>query len=192
MNNDFYVIAIVFLLPLTAGMLVSQKNPYHALVIRGILGAVAALVYALFGAADVALTEALVGTMLSITLYAVAVRSSMSVRLGILNPKTDPLPDELLRLLREVLKPAHLRLELLPFSDFDPMKTALTEKDLHALCLPTEEEPGYLLQTRVRRLHQLLQTEALLNQVQLSYVPVTEEETPTVSAIAPSSNSLET
>ncbi len=78
-----YIFAIVALLPLTALMTVSQVNPYHALVIRGILGAVAALVYALFGAADVALTEALVGTMLSITLYAVAVRSSLTLRLGI-------------------------------------------------------------------------------------------------------------
>ncbi|MGA1356975.1 MAG: hydrogenase subunit MbhD domain-containing protein [Prochlorothrix sp.] len=78
-----YIFAIVALLPLTALMTVSQVNPYHALVIRGMLGAVAALVYALFGAADVALTEALVGTMLSITLYAVAVRSSLTLRLGI-------------------------------------------------------------------------------------------------------------
>lgn len=81
--EDLYVVAIAALLPLTACMVVTQVNPYHALVIRGILGAVAALVYALFGAADVALTEALVGTMLSITLYAIAVRSSMSMRLGV-------------------------------------------------------------------------------------------------------------
>ena len=83
MTDDFYMIAITALLPLTAGLLVVQVNPYHALVIRGILGAIAALVYVLFGAADVALTEALVGTMLSITLYAIAVRSSMTVRVGI-------------------------------------------------------------------------------------------------------------
>lgn len=81
--EDLYVVAIAALLPITACMVVTQVNPYHALVIRGILGAVAALVYALFGAADVALTEALVGTMLSITLYAIAVRSSMSMRLGV-------------------------------------------------------------------------------------------------------------
>jgi len=81
---DLYIVAIVTLFPLTAALLVSQVNPYQALIIRGILGAIAALVYVLFGAADVALTEALVGTMLSITLYAVAVRSSMSMRLGIL------------------------------------------------------------------------------------------------------------
>jgi uncharacterized MnhB-related membrane protein len=62
--NDSYVYIIVALLPLAASMVVLQVNPYHALVIRGILGAVAALVYAVLGAADVALTEALVGTML--------------------------------------------------------------------------------------------------------------------------------
>ena len=76
-SDSSYIAIVVLLLPLSAGLLVSQSNPFHALVIRGILGAVAALVYAVLGAADVALTEALVGTMLSTTLYAVAVRSSI-------------------------------------------------------------------------------------------------------------------
>ncbi|NET53241.1 MAG: DUF4040 domain-containing protein [Merismopedia sp. SIO2A8] len=76
-NDDFLIIPIVLLLPLIAGLLVSQNNLYHALVIRGILGAVASLIYALLGAADVALTEALVGTMLSMALYVIAVRSSV-------------------------------------------------------------------------------------------------------------------
>ena len=84
MMDDAYLYIITALLPLSALMVVVQKNPYHALVIRGILGAVAALVYAVLGAADVALTEALVGTMLAITLYAVAVRSSLNMRLGLL------------------------------------------------------------------------------------------------------------
>ena len=65
-------------------MLTVQVNPYNALVIRGILGAIAALVYVVLGAADVALTEALVGTMLAITLYAVAVRSSLVMQIGVL------------------------------------------------------------------------------------------------------------
>jgi putative multicomponent Na+:H+ antiporter subunit B len=69
---DKYIYVIVALLPLSALMLVTQKNPYHALVIRGILGAVAALTYAILGAGDVALTEALVGTMLAVTLYVIA------------------------------------------------------------------------------------------------------------------------
>lgn len=82
--NDTYLYLIIALLPLTAGMLITQTNPYHALVIRGVLGAVAAMVDAVLGAADVALTEALMGTMLSITLYAIAVRSSLVLRLGVI------------------------------------------------------------------------------------------------------------
>jgi putative multicomponent Na+:H+ antiporter subunit B len=82
--TDLDLLAIVALLPIAAVMTLLQKDPYHALVVRGILGAIAALVYALFGAADVALTEALVGTMLAITLYMVAVRSSLVLRLGVL------------------------------------------------------------------------------------------------------------
>ncbi|NJL02032.1 MAG: DUF4040 domain-containing protein, partial [Spirulinaceae cyanobacterium SM2_1_0] len=80
---DGEIAIIVALLPLAAAMVVFQTNPYYALVVRGILGAIAALVYAVLGAADVALTEALVGTMLAITLYAVAVRSSLVMRLGV-------------------------------------------------------------------------------------------------------------
>ena len=41
MDNSVYWITA--LLPLTAAMVVSQKNPYHALVMRGILGAISAL-----------------------------------------------------------------------------------------------------------------------------------------------------
>jgi putative multicomponent Na+:H+ antiporter subunit B len=69
--TELCLYAIAALLPLIASMLVFQSNPYNALILRGILGAVAALVYAILGAADVALTEALMGTLLAITLYAV-------------------------------------------------------------------------------------------------------------------------
>ena len=93
MTSDISIWAITALLPLMAVLLVLQTNPYQALVIRGILGAIAALVYAMFGAADVALTEALVGTMLSITLYAIAVRSSMTLRVGLIAASNSELPD---------------------------------------------------------------------------------------------------
>jgi putative multicomponent Na+:H+ antiporter subunit B len=71
------------MLPISASMLVFQTNPYHALVTRGILGAISALVYTILGAADVALTEALVGAFLATMLYAIAVRSSLVLRLGV-------------------------------------------------------------------------------------------------------------
>ncbi|WP_271252528.1 DUF4040 domain-containing protein [Pseudanabaena sp. Chao 1811] len=82
-NYDGYVYAIAVLLPISASMLVFQTNPYKALVIRGILGAISALVYTILGAADVALTEALVGAFLATMLQAVAVRSSLVLRLGV-------------------------------------------------------------------------------------------------------------
>ncbi|MEO1591020.1 MAG: DUF4040 domain-containing protein [Cyanobacteria bacterium J06632_22] len=149
-DADVVGVTIALLLPLTAGMLVAQVNPYHALVVRGILGAVAALVYAFFGAADVALTEALVGTMLSITLYAIAVRSSMSMRLGVLIE--DGVPKETLALLRRILHDQHMRLELVEYDCAIALKTALDRKSVHGIYLPSQ-----VLQTRVRRLHEIFQ-----------------------------------
>lgn len=199
MTHELYVYVIVALLPLTACMLVFQVNPYHALVIRGILGAVAALVYALLGAADVALTEALVGTMLSITLYAVAVRSSMSMRLGVLEPIPDAmskgflastdgshtlLTEPLLTDLRQVLSRYHMRLELVTYPSLQAMQTALEAKDIHAICTAPQsgalhesprspalnDPPSYHLQTRVQRLYTLLQGGLPLNGAKLSYI----------------------
>jgi putative multicomponent Na+:H+ antiporter subunit B len=117
------LLPITALLPLTAILLVAQTNPYQTLVLRGILGAVAALIYALLGAADVALTEALVGTLLSTTLYAVALRSSMVLRLGCHDPAA--MPAALALKLRRWLEPCSLRLELVPL----PAEGA----DLHGL-----------------------------------------------------------
>ncbi|MGD1854254.1 MAG: DUF4040 domain-containing protein [Leptolyngbyaceae cyanobacterium] len=163
MTEDIYTIAILVLLPLTAGMLVSQVNPYHALIIRGILGAVAALVYALFGAADVALTEALVGTMLSITLYAVAVRSSMSMRLGVVETTTHEMDDyeTMLSSLRTNLRKSHLRLEIVSFQQDIALQAALENKNIHA-ALSSSDTAGaalasYKLRVRVRRLYEILQ-----------------------------------
>ncbi|MEM9904291.1 MAG: DUF4040 domain-containing protein [Cyanobacteria bacterium P01_D01_bin.44] len=184
------MVAITMLLPLTAGMVVAQVNPYHALVIRGILGAVAALVYALFGAADVALTEALVGTMLSITLYAIAVRSSMSMRLGVLDPPSEPLLSDLQKALRK----HHLRVELVPYDNLHALQTALTTKQIHTV-LSTPVPPGspassyplasphtvslekqqeYHIQTRVQRLYEVMQAELSPHLfVKLAYVSAT-------------------
>lgn len=159
MIEDVYVVAIAALLPLTACMLVFQVNPYHALVIRGILGAVAALVYVLFGAADVALTEALVGTMLSITLYAVAVRSSMSMRLGIVEQADDAYlgtaHEPLIVSLRDQLHRLHMRLEVIPYPSLSALDTALSNKEIHTACIPAAGST-YQLQTRVARLYDLL------------------------------------
>ena len=200
MTEDFYIVAIAALLPLTACMLVFQVNPYHALVIRGILGAIAALVYALFGAADVALTEALVGTMLSITLYAVAVRSSLIMRVGVLGDPSNETPEadavstetpahtspseQLLSAIRKMLRKHHMRLELVTYSNLQALQTALTAKEIHTTCLsseqqnpqeapyfaPTDQQPLFHIQTRVQRLYDIMQVELPLTLTSLIYI----------------------
>jgi putative multicomponent Na+:H+ antiporter subunit B len=104
---------------------------------------VAALVYAVLGAADVALTEALVGTMLAITLYAVAVRSSLIMKLGVLQKTAGETPsssednpfDYLTRELKGILSKRHMRLELVPYSTAQDLQQALMARDIHAACL---------------------------------------------------------
>ena len=163
---EIYVYIIVALLPVSAVMLVLQSNPYRALIMRGILGAIAALVYALLGAADVALTEALMGTLLAITLYVVAVRSSMVVRLGVLEKDTDDLKSDrpfgkLLQDLRGIFGKQYLRLEVILYENKETLDEALMERDLHAICVKSEtgENTPYQTATRVRRLHEILQEE---------------------------------
>lgn len=186
--TDSYVYVITALLPLAALMLVLQRNPYHALIIRGVLGAVAALVYTVLGAADVALTEALVGTLLAITLYAVAVRSSMVLRLGVL--KDDLLLDEIVALqalagttdstqgcqfnqimdaLQQIFGKRYMRVERVSYLNRQDLHQALLDKDVHAICAQSESrkpQPGmssqfspYDITTRLRHLYDILQTE---------------------------------
>ncbi len=160
--NDIYLYIITALLPLSAFLTVLQINPYHTLVIRGILGAIAALVYAMFGAADVALTEALVGTMLAITLYGVAVRSSMVMRLGIIENESKE-PDqfkELMDNLRTILNKYHLRLELVTYEDKIALETALKNQDIHGTCqLNSDPGDSYHTVTRIKRLYEIIKAE---------------------------------
>lgn len=193
---DSYIYVLVALLPLSASMVVFQVNPYHALVLRGILGAVAAMVYAVLGAADVSLTEALVGTMLAITLYAVAVRSSMVVRLGVLRDESSE-PDsdlvenhhfgQLLDDLRAIFRQRHLRLELVTYEDPQDLNRALIDKEVHATCVRQEDSDRhgaatdagrqpYHTVTRVRRIYEIVQAELASPATNLTCVSVPEEK----------------
>ncbi len=142
MEHETYIYLITALMPLTACMVVVQVNPYHALVIRGILGGVSALVYAMFGAADVALTEALVGTMLAITLYAVAVRSSLVMRLGVLEDELTLKQDSLTKLIEEfraIFRQHYMRVELVPYQEPEDLHLALMKKEIHGTCVQRSE-----------------------------------------------------
>ncbi|MGB5772180.1 MAG: DUF4040 domain-containing protein [Crocosphaera sp.] len=176
--NDFYLYIITALLPLSAALTVLQVNPYHALIIRGILGAVAALVYAMFGAADVALTEALVGTMLAITLYGVAVRSSMVMRLGMIkNEATDDNHfKQLIDSLSNILSKYHLRLELVSYNDKKDLEQALDNQEIHGTCelkldgdRNITEQPYHTI-TRVQRLYEIIKQEISSSLTHLTYI----------------------
>ncbi len=193
-NSSTYIVyVIISLLPLVALMLVFQVNPYHALVIRAILGAISALVYAVLGAADVALTEALVGTMLAVTLYVVAVRSSLVMRLGILKEvqaERESYFEEVIADLRKIVNQHYLRLELVEYPNLQALEQALMAKEVHATCRKSEEiERDYdsegvcvatrqLYQTtiRVHRLFEIMQTELTSPETTLTYVSVSNQE----------------
>ncbi len=155
MSENILILLIVALLPLSSCLLVLQTNPYRALVIRGVLGAIAALTYTLFGAADIALTEALMGTMLSVTLYAIAVRSSMLLKIGLLESE-EAMDEATYSAVQSAIARHHLRLEILSYPSNQAMKKALTRREIHALYIPA---PQPRLHTRVNHLHQILQAE---------------------------------
>ncbi|MBV6628002.1 MAG: DUF4040 domain-containing protein [Rivularia sp. (in: Bacteria)] len=177
-NLDIYLYIIIALLPLTSCLVILQVNPYHALALRGILGAIAALVYAVLGAADVALTEALMGTLLAITLYAVAVRSSLVLRVGVLadtahHLQTEPAFIELSADLRKILNQRHMRLELVPYNDINALQRALTEKEIHATCTHNLDIDIPLRTTiRIQRIYDILRAELTCPHTVLSYANV--------------------
>ncbi|PAX51421.1 DUF4040 domain-containing protein [Brunnivagina elsteri] len=181
MNHpDIYIYIIVALLPLTAFLVVLQVNPYHALAMRGILGAIAALVYGVLGAADVALTEALMGTLLAITLYAVAVRSSLVLRLGVLvDGENQENFQELLADFRKVLKKRHMRLEVSTYTDIQALQRALSEKEIHGTCTTSGIEQHEFNSTfRIQRIYDIMQTELSSPRTVLTYVNIPDISTP--------------
>jgi putative multicomponent Na+:H+ antiporter subunit B len=177
--NDSYLYIIVALLPLTAGLLVTQVNPYHALILRGVLGAVAALVDAVLGAADVALTEALMGTMLSVALYAIAVRSSLVLRLGVIENQ-DSSFQTLIDDFRNIFSKHYMRLEIVPYNSHQSLQNALKEKEVHATCAPIlasdEFAETYQTEIRVQRIYNIIESELSLDNTVLKYVDVLASE----------------
>lgn len=134
-------VAIVALLPLTALLTVIQTRPYFALVSRGIMGAVAVLLYTTLGAPDVALTEALVGTLLTVVLYAVAVRSSLVIRLGCLVPGDD---DYEITALRCFCRRHDLTLRRMAFDDMAVLMQALQMGRIDVVQAPARTLRGWV------------------------------------------------
>ena len=83
MSESFVSTALIFpfelLLPILGVLLIRSSSPINSLIYRSFLGSIAALIFALVGAPDVALTEVMVGTLLSSLLYIVTIRSCYSI-----------------------------------------------------------------------------------------------------------------
>ena len=92
MSDSFTSTALIFpfelLLPVLGILLIRSSSPINSLIYRSFLGSIAALIFALVGAPDVALTEVMVGTLLSSLLYIVTIRSCYSVI--VIVDKNDP------------------------------------------------------------------------------------------------------
>ncbi|WP_126147900.1 DUF4040 domain-containing protein [Synechococcus elongatus] len=181
---DSYLYFIMALLPLTSILLICQINPYRALVIRGIFGAIAALAYTVLGAADVALTEALVGTLLVVMLYAIAVRSSLVLRLGVLEDEITTLEtspskhfSQLMDYFRTIFKQYQMKVELVSYSNRENLVKALQEREIHAICLQSgsealEEEnasPAYQTVTRLQRVYEIMTTQPVSSLTDVIY-----------------------
>ncbi|WP_372808892.1 hydrogenase subunit MbhD domain-containing protein, partial [Pontiella sp.] len=134
--NGWLEVFIVALLPLTALFAVLQTQPYAALVLRGMMGVVSVLLYAVLGAPDVALTEVLVGTLLTVILYAVTVRSTQVVRVGMLTNRDSTAA------IKRLCKTHKLSQRKIVFPSEKELIAALKEGRVDAVCVKSGTAPS--------------------------------------------------
>ena len=112
MNQSFASTALLLplelLLPILGILLIQSESPINSLIYRSFLGSIAALIYALVGAPDVALTEVMVGTLLSSLIYIVTIRACYSIVIVV--DKNFPIDPELKSCLKNVFAELHLKI----------------------------------------------------------------------------------
>lgn len=118
------------LLPVLGILLIQSDSPINSLIYRSFLGSIAALIYALIGAPDVALTEVMVGTLLSSLIYIVTIRSCYSI-VVIVNRDSPP-SEHVKNLLKSSFGELHLRIiyqeEHVSQSDNSPFDLLLSSR----------------------------------------------------------------
>ena len=112
MNSSFVSTALLLplelLLPILGILLIQSESPINSLIYRSFLGSIAALIYALVGAPDVALTEVMVGTLLSSLIYIVTIRACYSIVIVV--DKNSPINSELKSCLKTIFAELHLKI----------------------------------------------------------------------------------
>ena len=114
-SSVYLILPLEILLPLLGILLIRSASPTNGLIYRSFLGSIAALLYAVVGAPDVALTEVLIGTLLSILLYIVTIRSCYTVVL--IQDKLSPARKDVLDNLINVFDELHLQARKKDFVD---------------------------------------------------------------------------
>lgn len=107
---------IELILPVLGLLLIRTESPIRGLIYRSFLGSIAALIYAAVGAPDVALTEVLVGTLLSAILYIITIRACYTVLIVV--PEKFMISDQISQQVSEIFNELHLQVKYLK-QDFD-------------------------------------------------------------------------
>jgi len=110
-SGTLLLLPIELILPVLGILLIRTESPIRGLIYRSFLGSIAALIYASVGAPDVALTEVLVGTLLSAILYIITIRACYTVLIVI--PKDFNLSESMSCEIKKLFNELHLQVKYL-------------------------------------------------------------------------------
>ena len=124
MTGSLLLLPIELILPVLGVLLIKTESPIRGLIYRSFLGSIAALIYAAVGAPDVALTEVLVGTLLSAILYIITIRACYTVL--IIYPENFEITEVVCNEITELFNELHLQVKYLR-KDFERNSTSYDE-----------------------------------------------------------------
>ena len=110
-SGTLLLLPIELILPVLGILLIKTESPIRGLIYRSFLGSIAALIYASVGAPDVALTEVLVGTLLSAILYIITIRACYTVLIVI--PKDFNISESMSSQIKDLFNELHLQVKYL-------------------------------------------------------------------------------
>ena len=123
-TGSLLLLPIELILPVLGVLLIKTESPIRGLIYRSFLGSIAALIYAAVGAPDVALTEVLVGTLLSAILYIITIRACYTVL--IIYPENFEISEVVCSQITELFNELHLQVKYLS-KDFEKNSTNYDE-----------------------------------------------------------------
>jgi len=162
-GHGLLVIGAVLLMPVMAFFTLREDHILHAIIGRGMLGIAAAIAYALMGAPDVAVTEALMGAFLVTLLYVVVFSSGDEFRVGyvelpmMVSKESEKLEGFAVDLLTEFGRKIKVKPSFVPFESrqalLDAVREGYMDMAIGPFVYPFDESDNYLtlpiLETRI-------------------------------------------